>query len=115
MSDTDLLSGEASDVQVDRAPSTTQPEAATAAGAPAENGSAPRRRAGLTGMVLADLRQLAGSLGITDTAGMRKGDLIAAIKQRQEGGSAPAQQPTLAGPAASAPAESATSAPSAPS
>ena len=33
-------------------------------------------------MVLAELRQLAGELGI-DTSGMRKGDLISAIKQRQ--------------------------------
>jgi transcription termination factor Rho len=47
-----------------------------------------KRRAGLTGMVLAELRELAGQLGITGTAGMRKGDLIAAIKERQSGGSA---------------------------
>jgi transcription termination factor Rho len=45
-----------------------------------------KRRAGLTGMVLAELRELAGQLGITGTAGMRKGDLIAAIKERQSGG-----------------------------
>jgi transcription termination factor Rho len=49
------------------------------------NGSSPRRRAGLSGMVLAELRELAGQLGITGTAGMRKGDLIAAIKERQGG------------------------------
>jgi transcription termination factor Rho len=47
-----------------------------------------KRRAGLTGMVLAELRELAGQLGITGTAGMRKGDLIAAIKERQSGGGA---------------------------
>jgi transcription termination factor Rho len=51
------------------------------------NGSPPRRRAGLSGMVLAELRELAGQLGITGTAGMRKGDLIAAIKERQGGSS----------------------------
>ena len=45
----------------------------------------PRKRGGLTGMVLAELRQLAGELNIPDTAGMRKGDLIAAIKERQAG------------------------------
>ena len=39
-------------------------------------------------MVLAELRQLAGELNIPDTAGMRKGDLIAAIKERQGGASA---------------------------
>ncbi|MCP2166927.1 transcription termination factor Rho [Goodfellowiella coeruleoviolacea] len=49
------------------------------------NGSSPRRRAGLSGMVLAELRELAGQLGITGIAGMRKGDLIAAIKERQGG------------------------------
>jgi transcription termination factor Rho len=42
-----------------------------------------RRRGGLSGMVLAELRQLAGELDIPGTAGMRKGDLIAAIKERQ--------------------------------
>jgi transcription termination factor Rho len=35
-------------------------------------------------MVLADLRKLAGQLGISDTAGIRKNDLIAAIRQRQD-------------------------------
>ncbi|RZS32407.1 transcription termination factor Rho [Herbihabitans rhizosphaerae] len=34
-------------------------------------------------MVLAELRELAGQLGITGTTGMRKGELIAAIKERQ--------------------------------
>ncbi|MFC9516345.1 transcription termination factor Rho [Nocardiaceae bacterium NPDC056970] len=56
-----------------------------------------RRGAGLSGMVLAELRTLAGELGIKGTSGMRKGDLIAAIKERQGGGAATA--------AASAPAE----------
>ena len=58
------------------------------------NGGAPRRRAGLSGMVLAELRELAGTLGITGTTGMRKGDLIAAIKERQ-GGSAGGTADTL--------------------
>jgi transcription termination factor Rho len=34
-------------------------------------------------MVMANLRELAAQLGITNTAGMRKGDLISAIKERQ--------------------------------
>nr|WP_235921345.1 transcription termination factor Rho [Lentzea tibetensis] len=50
------------------------------------NGTTPRRRAGLSGMVLAELRELATELGITGTAGLRKGDLIAAIKEKQGGG-----------------------------
>nr|WP_312860045.1 transcription termination factor Rho [Pseudonocardia bannensis] len=56
----------------------------------AANGTPTRRRGGLSGMVLAELRQLAGELNIPDTTGMRKGDLIAAIKERQAGGSAAA-------------------------
>ncbi len=35
-------------------------------------------------MVLADLRKLAGQLGISNTAGIRKNDLISAIKERQD-------------------------------
>ena len=50
------------------------------------NGTPAKRRGGLTGMVLAELRQLAGDLNISNTAGMRKGDLISAIKEAQGGG-----------------------------
>ncbi|HEY9388295.1 MAG TPA: Rho termination factor N-terminal domain-containing protein, partial [Mycobacteriales bacterium] len=46
----------------------------------------PRRRGGLSGMVLAELQSLAASLGITGTARMRKNELIAAIRERQQGG-----------------------------
>ncbi|MDQ3463271.1 MAG: transcription termination factor Rho [Actinomycetota bacterium] len=46
----------------------------------------PRRRSGgLSGMVLSELSQLAGTLGISGTSKMRKSDLIAAIQQRQNG------------------------------
>lgn len=41
---------------------------------------------GLTAMVLPELRALAGNLGIKGASGMRKGDLIGAIKERQSGG-----------------------------
>ncbi|WP_248783852.1 Rho termination factor N-terminal domain-containing protein, partial [Actinoalloteichus caeruleus] len=95
MSNTELLSGEAGTA----ASAADQPEAdkpksrkgsAAKGEVPhqADNGAAPRRRGGLSGMVMAELRQLAGELGITSTTGMRKGDLIAAIKERQGGGSA---------------------------
>jgi transcription termination factor Rho len=46
-------------------------------------------------MVLAELRQLAGELGI-DASGLRKGDLIAAIKERQGGMSVPQRAPRSA-------------------
>ncbi|SDX68532.1 transcription termination factor Rho [Amycolatopsis xylanica] len=65
MSNTDLLSG---DVET----------------AAANGSAAPKRRTGgLSGMVIAELRQLAGELGLSETTGMRKGDLIAAIRERQ--------------------------------
>ncbi|MGB6049421.1 MAG: Rho termination factor N-terminal domain-containing protein, partial [Rhodococcus sp. (in: high G+C Gram-positive bacteria)] len=47
-----------------------------------------RRGAGLSGMVLTELRSLAGELGIKSISGMRKGDLIAAISERQGGSGA---------------------------
>ncbi|SER22607.1 transcription termination factor Rho [Lentzea xinjiangensis] len=57
-------------------------------------------------MVLAELRELAGQLGITGTAGLRKGDLIAAIKEKQGSGApAKAEKPAKAAAKAEAPAE----------
>ena len=85
MSNTDLLGSETANGTVadaNAAESTTRTNGGT------------KRRAGLTGMVLAELRELAGQLGITGTAGMRKGDLIAAIKERQSGGAAKAAKNT---------------------
>ncbi|GAA3611416.1 hypothetical protein GCM10022199_14090 [Marihabitans asiaticum] len=53
----------------------------------------PRRSGALSAMRLAQLQQLASSMGITGTAKMRKSDLVAAIKAKQSGeGSAPAQK-----------------------
>ncbi|MGA9869585.1 MAG: Rho termination factor N-terminal domain-containing protein, partial [Rhodococcus sp. (in: high G+C Gram-positive bacteria)] len=51
-----------------------------------------RRGAGLSGMVLTELRGLAGELGIKSISGMRKGDLIAAISARQGANAAPAAE-----------------------
>ncbi|GAA1894205.1 transcription termination factor Rho [Williamsia serinedens] len=75
MTDTDLIS-------------TPAPEAAPAADAPARGGRS--RGTGLNAMVLTELRQLAGELGIRGTSGMRKGDLVAAIAARQSTGSSAA-------------------------
>ncbi|MEU4342454.1 transcription termination factor Rho [Nocardia sp. NPDC023852] len=50
-------------------------------------------RSGLTGMLLPQLRALAGELGIRGTSGMRKGDLIAAIKENQAGKPAKVEKP----------------------
>ncbi|WP_236794962.1 transcription termination factor Rho [Amycolatopsis sp. GM8] len=74
MSNTDLLSGDLD----------TQAAPAASGSAEQSNGSAPKRKTGgLSGMVIADLRELAAELGVGDTKGMRKGDLIAAIRERQ--------------------------------
>lgn len=73
------------------APATDAP-AAPATGA--ATGTAPRRRrsgTGLDAMVLAELQQLASSLGIKGTARMRKGQLIEVIKEKQAAGSSGAQ------------------------
>ncbi|GAA3355203.1 MULTISPECIES: transcription termination factor Rho [Saccharopolyspora] len=91
MSNTELLSSETTNgVSQAGQQESEQPSAG------AETNGAPRRRGGLSGMVLAELRQLAGELGI-DTSGLRKGDLIAAIKERQ--GGAPAKPRAAAKPA----------------
>src|SRR5918911_688309 len=63
-------------------------------GQSSDNGTVPRRRGGLSGMVMAELRQLAGQLGVTGITGMRKNELIAAIKERQ--GSVPGQRRAVA-------------------
>lgn len=56
----------------------------------------PRRSGALSAMRLAQLQQLASSMGITGTAKMRKSDLITAIRAQQSGSSAPADKPAKA-------------------
>ncbi|WP_019855235.1 transcription termination factor Rho [Actinopolyspora mortivallis] len=80
MSNTDLLSSETANGVSPSGGQESESSQQAASGSGA-NGNT-RRRGGLSGMVLAELRQLAGELGI-DTTGLRKGDLIAAIKERQ--------------------------------
>ncbi|MEU4739205.1 Rho termination factor N-terminal domain-containing protein, partial [Actinosynnema sp. NPDC023658] len=82
MTNTDVLSSQAPAAPDPAASSGAEENALTT---PSNGSATPRKRAGLSGMVLAELRELAGQLGITGTAGLRKGDLIAAIKERQGG------------------------------
>ncbi|GAA0601552.1 transcription termination factor Rho [Kribbella sandramycini] len=81
-------------------------ETVEAAGSDAAASPARRRKAGggLEGMLLPELKQLAGTLGIKGTGALRKGQLIEAIKAAQTGGAAggstggsraKATQPTL--------------------
>ena len=94
----------------------TESDVITTDAAPAS--SERRRRGGVSGMVLAELRELAVTLGVADTTGMRRGDLINEIKKRQtEVGAGAAQLPlgdsaaaddaaaTAEAPAEAAPAE----------
>ncbi|MBB5872023.1 transcription termination factor Rho [Allocatelliglobosispora scoriae] len=54
--------------------------------ASAGTGRRKRSGSGLSAMLLPELQSLAGSLGISGTARMRKGELIAAIVEHQSGG-----------------------------
>ncbi|HEY3630040.1 MAG TPA: transcription termination factor Rho [Jatrophihabitantaceae bacterium] len=86
---------------VDSAPSSDQQSAAPTNGT-TDRAPAKRRGGSLSSMLLPELQQLAGTLGIA-TGKLRKSELVAAIQQARAGGSADAQ-PTLA----DAPAETAT-------
>jgi transcription termination factor Rho len=59
--------------------------------APEAGRGAKRRAAGLAGMLLPELKQMAGGLGIKGVGGMRKSQLIDAIKAAQSGGQPTAQ------------------------
>jgi transcription termination factor Rho len=90
---TDLLPAATTDAAPEQAATATAPKV--------------RRRAtsggGLTSLVLPELQSLAGDLGITGTAKMRKSQLIEAIQERQNGAA------TSAAPKAEAPAKTAKS------
>jgi len=70
------------------APTSTRAVSSPNSAKSSEAEAKPRRRAsGLTGMLLPELQQLAGQLGIGGTAKLRKGDLLTAIKAAQSGSS----------------------------
>jgi transcription termination factor Rho len=73
----------AADSSTSTAPATSNGHAADA------TTDRPRRKpAGLSGKLLPELQQLAGDLGISGTAKLRKNELIAAIQAKQSGGAA---------------------------
>jgi transcription termination factor Rho len=70
---------------------------ASANGSHANGSGGKRRTGGLSGMLLPELQQLAGELGIAGTAKMRKSQLISAIQEKRagrSGGSAPGDAAT---------------------
>ncbi|QKW09170.1 transcription termination factor Rho [Streptomyces sp. NA04227] len=83
MSDTTDLMG-VTDGSVDSA-ATPATDASAAPASGAATGTRRRRGTGLEGMVLAELQQVASSLGIRGTARMRKSQLIEVIKEAQAG------------------------------
>jgi transcription termination factor Rho len=105
VTDTDLIAAPADASSVDTVGAQAGDSSQASSTAP-ENGAVTastkraeaRRGAGLSGMVLTELRALAGELGIKGISGMRKGDLIAAIKDRQGAASASAAATTEAAP-----------------
>ncbi|CAM3746993.1 transcription termination factor Rho [Mycobacterium frederiksbergense] len=109
MTDTDLFT--ASDSGEAAADSAAVDSGKAARSAGARGG----RSGSLTSMLLPDLRALAGEVGVKGTSGMRKGDLIAAIKERrgESNGGAPAAAPVAKAAEAAPAAESAPAAPQA--
>ncbi|MCQ4122628.1 transcription termination factor Rho [Rhodococcus tibetensis] len=105
MTDTDLIAAPVDAPSVDTVGAQAGDSSQASSTAP-ENGvvtastkrAEARRGAGLSGMVLTELRALAGELGIKGISGMRKGDLIAAIKDRQGAASAPVDEAAEAAP-----------------
>ncbi|MEI5674662.1 MULTISPECIES: transcription termination factor Rho [unclassified Nocardioides] len=67
--------------------STAAPDSAPAGGAPKKRGG------GLNSMLLADLKSLAGGLGIAGAGGMKKAQLVEAIKAAQSGPAPTAEKP----------------------
>ena len=55
-------------------------------GAAPEGAAAKKRGGGLNSMLIADLKSMAGGLGIAGAGSMKKADLVSAIKAAQSGG-----------------------------
>ncbi|HEV7422176.1 MAG TPA: transcription termination factor Rho [Mycobacterium sp.] len=116
MTDTDLFTAGGSDIELPdvvnsdisepvsvasaAAAATESPQSAPAETAPAADvasGDRGARGGSLTGMVLPDLRALANELGVKGASGMRKSELIAAIReQRGDTNGRAAETPTAA-------------------
>ncbi len=84
MTDTDLITAGGS-AQSGELPSTVTADISSPAGSdtPTEAKATPTRRGSLTGMLLPELRAMAKEIGIEGASGMRKGELVAAIRERR--------------------------------
>jgi transcription termination factor Rho len=103
VTDTDLFTTDSSDVEspaavnsdisepVSAASAANAPETAASAAVetpPVATATRSERGGSLTGMVLPDLRALANEVGVKGASGMRKSELIAAIREKRAEGSA---------------------------
>jgi len=64
----------------------SRPDADDGTSAATQPAAGKRAGAGLNGMLMPELQRLAQSLGLTGTTRLRKGDLVAAIQERQKSG-----------------------------
>ena len=113
MTDTDLITAGDGAAGTD-APAVTAQTPPAAEPQPAESrGAEQGADAGgsLSTMVLPELRALANRVGVKGTSGMRKGELIAAIRDTQNGGNSGPRGGVNGAPAAKAPSEPAPSEP----
>ena len=112
MTDTDLItaggstqSGELPDPVTSDVSSPAQATTSTAEPTAADAGAAtPARRGSLTGMVLPELRALAKEIGVEGASGMRKSELVAAIREHRGDSNGTAASKKAAGTEQSAPA-----------
>ncbi len=113
MTDTDLITAGDSAPQTDAPAVTAQtppaPESQPAESRGAEQGA--DAGGSLSTMVLPELRALANRVGVKGTSGMRKGELIAAIRDTQNGGNSGPRGGANGAPATEAASEPATSEP----
>ncbi|TFV57450.1 transcription termination factor Rho, partial [Mycobacterium sp. PS03-16] len=107
MTDTDLFTAENAEVpnavttDIPAAPESAPVTTTTAETAPTADVASGDRASSLTSMVLPELRALARQIGVEGASGMRKSELIAAIRERRgdangaakaDGADAPATQ-----------------------
>src|ERR1700735_3661931 len=86
--DADSRAGETAPSAASAAPSGSGAALPSGSGGTGKSGASRRGGTGLSAMLLPDLQRLAQSMGIMGTGRMRKGQVIAAIEERQGGGTA---------------------------
>jgi transcription termination factor Rho len=108
VTETDLITagGSSDDVALPNPVTADTPEQAAPAETPAAPAASSDKGGSLTSMVLPELRALANTLGVKGASAMRKGELVAAIREKRgdtNGRPAEAAAPEAAAPEAAAP------------